>query len=127
MKIPPRWRWIGLSVLLVVILPVLGFGGWVWATLHFAYSDGFRTGYVQKISKKGWVCKSWEGELAMSPIPGSVPQIFQFSVRDGKVADAIESHSGHQVTLTFEQHKGVPTSCFGDTEYFVTGVKPTVP
>jgi hypothetical protein len=127
MKIHPRWRWIALSVLIVVILPVIVLGAWVWGTLHFAYSDGVRTGYVQKISKRGWFCKTWEGELAMSPVPGSAPQIFQFSVPDSKVAEAIERTSGHQVSLAYEQHRGVPSACFGETEYFVTGVKPTGP
>jgi len=34
-------------------------------TLQVVYSDGERVGYIQKISRKGWVCKTWEGELAM--------------------------------------------------------------
>ena len=125
MKIRPRW--IVLSILLVIILPVIVIAGWVWTTLHFSYSEGERTGVVQKISKKGWICKTWEGELAMTPVPGSAPQIFQFSVPDNKVAEAITSSSGHQVSLMYEQHKGVPSSCFGETEYFVKAVKPVSP
>ena len=70
MKLRPRW--IAISLVLLVVLPILVIAAWVWATLHFAYSQGERTGYVQKISKKGWVCKTcWEGELAMTPVPGS--------------------------------------------------------
>ena len=122
MKIRPRW--IILTVLLVILLPALLASAWVWVTLHFSYSQGERTGYVQKISKKGWVCKTWEGELAMTPVPGSAPQIFQFSVPDDKVAEMITSNAGRQLSLNYEQHKGIPSSCFAETEYFVTGVRP---
>ena len=122
MKIRPRW--IILTVLLVILLPALLGSAWVWVTLHFSYSQGERTGYVQKISKKGWVCKTWEGELAMTPVPGSAPQIFLFSVPDDKVAEMITSNAGRQLSLNYEQHKGVPSSCFAETEYFVTSVRP---
>ena len=125
MKIRPRW--IVLSVLFVLVLPVIVLAAWIWGTLHVAYSEGERTGYVQKISKKGWVCKTWEGELAMTPVPGSAPQIFLFSVPNGQVADQIMKSSGHQVSLMYEQHKGVPSGCFGETEYFVTSIKPVSP
>ena len=121
MKIRPRW--IVLTILLVIILPVIVIAGWVWTTLHFSYSEGERTGVVQKISKKGWICKTWEGELAMSPVPGSAPQIFQFTVPDDKVAETITNSSGFLVSLKYEQHKGVPSSCFAETEYFVTSAK----
>jgi hypothetical protein len=122
MKIRPRW--IAIAVLVLLVLPVLVIGSWVWLTLHFSYSSGERVGYVQKISKKGWICKTWEGELAMSPVPGSAPQMFLFSVPDDKVADLITRSSGRQVNLMYEEHKGVPSSCFGETTYFVTSVKP---
>ena len=125
MKIRPRW--IIFSILLLFVLPVLAIAAWVWMTLHFSYSSGERTGYVQKISKKGWVCKTWEGELSMTTVPGTAPQIFMFSVPDDKVAEAITRSSGHQVNLMYEQHKGVPSVCFGETEYFVTAVKPVGP
>jgi hypothetical protein len=103
------------------------FAAWVWITLHFSYSTGQRAGYVQKISKKGWLCKTWEGELAMSAVPGTAPQIFTFSVRDDAVAEKIENAAGQRVALSYEQHKGVPGSCFAETEYFVTAVRSTGP
>lgn len=117
-------RWILWVILLLVILPTLGFAAWVWSTLHIAYSTGERTGYVQKISKKGWVCKTWEGELAMVNLPGSTPQIFTFSVRDEAVARQLMDAAGQRVALMYDQHRGVPTQCFGETEYYVTAVKP---
>jgi hypothetical protein len=114
-------------LLLVVVLPVCLLAAWAWITLHFSYSTGQRAGYVQKISKKGWLCKTWEGELAMSTVPGTAPQIFTFSVRDDAVAEKIENAAGQRVALSYEQHKGVPGSCFAETEYFVTSVRPIGP
>jgi hypothetical protein len=112
---------------------VLVFGGalvfalYVWAALSFSYSDGQRAGYVQKFSRKGWICKTWEGELAMVNLPGTMPQIFNFTVRDGTVADRINKDMGKRVVLHYEQHVGLPTSCFGETQYFVTGVRDADP
>jgi len=81
-------------------------------------------GFAQKLSEKGWLCRTWEGELAMATVPGVAPELFQYSVRDDSVARAIQELDGRRVALTYEQHRGVPTSCFGETEYFVTGVRP---
>ena len=117
-----------LIVLLILILvPVVIISLWVWVTLGYTYALGERAGYVQKISKKGWLCKTWEGELAMANLPGTMPQIFSFTVRNDSIAHVIEQNAGKQVSLTYEQHRGVPTSCFGETEYFVIGVHKTGP
>jgi hypothetical protein len=113
------WRWaVGL-----VLLAALAFAAYTAATLTIAYSSGQRTGYVQKMSRKGWLCKTYEGELAMTTVPGTAPVIFDFSVRDSNVVRAIEETSGSRVVLDYDQHVGVPTNCFGETEYFVTGVR----
>lgn len=117
-------RWVLWVILLLVVVPALGFSAWVWSTLHITYSTGERTGYVQKISKKGWVCKTWEGELAMVNMPGTTPQIFTFSVRDEAVARQLMDAAGQRVALMYDQHRGVPTKCFGETEYYITGIKP---
>lgn len=120
------WRkyWKLWLILFGLILPLGLFSAYTWLTLHYAYSSGERAGYVQKISKKGWICKTWEGELSMASIPGTAPQIFQFSVRDDGTAHKIEQTAGQRVSLSYQQHKGVPGSCFGETEYFVTNVRP---
>jgi len=120
---PSKKNWKLRIFLFLVVLPAVLFAGYTWVTLHYAYSTGERSGYVQKISKKGWLCKTWEGELAMATVPGTAPQIFPFSVRDDAVAHRIEQAAGQRVALSYEQHKGVPSSCFGETEYFVTGVR----
>jgi hypothetical protein len=106
-----------------VVVVALGFVGYTAATLAIAYSSGQRTGYVQKLSHKGWFCKTYEGELAMTTVPGTAPQIFHFTVRDKQVARAIDDSSGSKVVLDYDQHVGVPTSCFGETEYYVTRVR----
>jgi hypothetical protein len=124
---PPRThhrRRLGLIVLLIVLLvSALLFGAWSWFTLNYSYSNGVRAGYIQKLSQKGWVCKTWEGELAMANLPGAMPQIFRFSVRNDSVARVLEKDMGKPVTLTYEEHRGVPTSCFAETGYYVTNVR----
>ena len=107
----------------VVLIAVLGIGGWTWFALTYDYSDGERAGYVQKLSRKGWICKTWEGELALVNLPGAMPEIFHFSVRDDDVAKRIQQSVGKRVALSYEQHIGIPTTCFGDTQYFVIDIK----
>jgi hypothetical protein len=109
---------LGLLVTAAVLL-----GLYTTAVLKWSYSAGERAGYMQKLSSKGFVCKTWEGELQLVAIPGSTPEKFLFSVRDDAVAQRINATMGKRVALTYEQHIGVPTSCFGETEYFVTDVK----
>ena len=122
-----HWRLWLILFLLLIVLPASFFAAWAWITLHYAYSKGERAGYVQKISQKGWLCKTWEGELAITAFPGTAPQIFAFSVRDNAVAEQIQRAAGQRVALTYEQHKGVPSSCFAETQYFITGVRPIGP
>jgi len=112
-------RWLIIMVVLAVVL----FAGYTWSALHWSYSNGDRAGYVQKFSHKGWMFKTWEGELAMVSMPGTNPEKFYFSVRDDSVANVINQTLGRRVALHYEQHVGVPVNWFGDTEYFVVGVR----
>lgn len=120
-----RWPWIMLATL--VLGPLVIFSLWAWIALSYSYSSGERAGFIQKFSEKGWICKTWEGELALVNLPGTVQDIFPFSVRDERVAreivDLMRTHDG-RIALTYDQHKAVPTSCFGETEYFVKAVQP---
>jgi hypothetical protein len=109
-------------ILLIVLIPVVVVALWVWVALGYTYASGERAGYVQKISKKGWLCKTWEGELAMANLPGTMPQIFSFTVRNDSIANVLEQTIGKQVSVTYEQLRGLPTSCFGETEYFISRV-----
>ncbi len=114
------------KVLLVSILVVFLAAGLVaaytWAALTWNYAEGDRVGYVQKLSKKGWLCKTWEGELAMVTMPGAIPEKFYFSIRSDAIAAQLNRSLGKRVTLKYRQHLGVPTSCFGETEYFISDV-----
>ena len=101
-------------------------GLWLLAASSYSYSKGDRAGLLQKFSAKGWVCKTWEGELQLASPPGVPPERFQFTVRDEAVAAQVQAQVGQRVALAYEQHKGLP-SCFGETEYFVTGVRKLEP
>lgn len=102
---------------LVVVL-LLGLGAYTWLVLNWSYSSGERAGLLQKFSRKGWVCKTWEGELMLTAMPGAIPEKFEFTVRDDKLAAELSANAGKKIVLSYSQHKGLPTSCFGDTEYF---------
>lgn len=108
-----------------IALIALLFTAYVWLALSWSYAEGERAGFMQKLSKKGWLCKTWEGELSLVALPGAAPEKFLFTVRDDKVAEQVNALAGQRVVLYYEQHKGLPTSCFGDTEYFVKSVKTT--
>ena len=103
----------GLAVLLVLVA-----AGWTWLTLSWAYSEGERAGVLQKFSKKGWICKTYEGEVAQYVVGGVAPQIWYFSVRDEVVAEQLFKVVGQNVQLRYTEHRGIPISCFGDTPYF---------
>ena len=111
----------------LILLGVIGvvvavFAIYTWFTLSWSYSEGERAGFLQKFSKKGWVCKTWEGEILLTSMPGAIPERFEFSVRDDAVAKQLMAATGKRVLLTYGQHKGVPSSCFGESEYFVEKV-----
>lgn len=106
----------------ILILPVALLSLYTWGTLTWVYSDGERVGYVQKLSHKGWLCKTWEGELVLVTVPGTQAEKFYFTVRDPAVISKINALSGERVRLQYEEHKGVPSSCFGETSHYVNDV-----
>lgn len=107
-----------LAVVLVLVL-----AGYTWVVLNWSYSSGERAGLLQKFSRKGWVCKTWEGELMLTAMPGAIPEKFEFTVRDDKLAAELSASAGKKIVLSYSQHKGLPSSCFGDTEYFAQQVQ----
>src|SRR6185369_9886227 len=111
-----------IAVLLILALVVLS-AAYVMVVLNWSYSKGERIGYVQKFSEKGWLCKTWEGELQMLPVPGALPEKFLFSVRDKAVINSINSSLGKKTSISYEQHKGIPTKCFGESEYFAVDAR----
>lgn len=114
-------RWLLWLAGFIIVLGGLA-AGYTWLVLNWSYSAGERAGYVQKFSQKGWLCKTWEGELAIVAIPGSLPEIFQFTVRDDQVAANINALMGKRVALSYEQHIGIPSTCFGETGYYVSRI-----
>ena len=119
MAVNKWWRYFVGLVLGVLILLVL----YTVLVLNWSYSSGERAGFLQKLSHKGFVCKTWEGELQLVAMPGSMPEKFLFTVRDDAVAERLNNAMGKRVALTYAQHVGIPSSCFGETSYFVSDVK----
>ena len=96
--------------------------GYFWVALNWNYSTGERAGWIQKFSKKGWFCKTWEGEMAMVSMPGAIPEKFYFTVWDDVVAGEVNKVMGKRVSLHYQEKVGLPTSCFGETRHYVTRV-----
>lgn len=108
-------------IALVVIAALAA--AYFYAALSWSYSTGERAGWVQKVSNKGWLCKTWEGEIVMVSMPGAIPEKFAFTVREDFMADKINALAGQRVVLRYQQHRYIPFSCFGETEYFVEAVR----
>ncbi len=108
----------------LLLLPVIAFGLYTFVALNWSYSDGERAGVLQKFSRKGWICKTWEGELAMTTVPGVAPELWAFTVREDEVARHVNASLGKRVSLHYREHLGVPTTCFGQTPYHVDAVRP---
>ena len=120
---PERKRKIRRIVIGVILTPIVLFGLYTWFVLSWSYSEGERSGVLQKISRKGWLCKTYEGELAMTTVPGVAPVLWQFSVRSDKIFLELEQGLGRSVVLHYSEHRGLPFArCFGETSYFVEGV-----
>jgi hypothetical protein len=116
-------RGIGKVRVLVALLVVVALAaGYFWAAMRWSYSSGERAGWVQKFSRKGWICKTWEGEMAMVSMPGSTSEKFLFTVWHDDAVEQINKNMGRRVTLHYEEHVGLPTSCFGETRHYVTAV-----
>lgn len=119
----PWWRRWKLWLLVLLGSPVLLFVIYTVGVLNWAYSEGSRAGYLQKFSKKGWICKTWEGELALTTVPGVAPTLWAFTVRREAAARQLNLAIGRRVLLFYREHRGIPSRCFGDTNYFVDSLK----
>jgi len=118
----PRRGWLK-WLIGAALLPLLVLAAYLAFVLNWSYSDGERAGYLQKFSRKGWLCKTWEGELAMTTVPGVAPVLWNFTVRDEAVADRLNALLGRRIVLHYEEHRGIPTTCYGETSHFVTRVQ----
>ena len=108
--------------LVLVVVCFIG-AGYLLIAFNYSYSDGSRAGYIQKFSHKGWVCKTYEGELAMTTVPGVAPVLWSFSVSDTKVASQLSQIVGKRLVLHYKEYRYLPTTCFGETAYFVDRVE----
>jgi len=117
---PPR-RWLTRLVIWTLVLAIVLGGAWTWFSLSWPYSEGERAGVLQKFSRKGWLCKTFEGELALYIVGGVAPQIWHFSTRDPKLAEELSKNVGRDLRLQYTEHRGVPTNCFAETPYFAQG------
>lgn len=118
----PTKRRASTIVLSLLAVAIAVFAAYTWASLHISYAEGERAGLLQKFSRKGWICKTWEGEILLTSMPGAIPEKFNFTVRDEALAKQFMAAMGQRVKLGYEQHKGVPSECFGETEYFASSV-----
>jgi len=110
-------------VAIALLSPLLALLFYTVVVYNWAYSEGDRSGILRKFSRKGWLCKTWEGELAMTTVPGVMPEAWNFTVRDDSVAHAVNAALGKQVVLHYSEHRGLWSRCFGETPYFVNAVR----
>ncbi|MGQ0811096.1 MAG: hypothetical protein ACT4OO_07710 [Nitrospiraceae bacterium] len=116
----PTW-WLAKTKVLLLLI-ILGAAAYLTVVFNWSYSDGERAGYLQKFSHKGWVCKTYEGELAMTTVPGVAPILWTFSVWDAAVAQKLTGQMGKKVVLHYQEFRYIPTDCFGETDYYVDRV-----
>jgi len=118
-------HWLKRFLLFLIVTPIVLTALYLAVALNWSYSEGERAGYLQKLSRKGWICKTYEGELAMSSVPGLAPTMWNFSVRDEAVAKKINAQLGKKIVLHYREYRNLPTDCFGETDYFVDAVVST--
>ena len=117
--------WLKRFLFFLIVAPIVLAALYLAFALNWSYSDGERAGYLQKFSHKGWICQTYEGELAMSSVPGLAPIMWNFSVRDEAVAKKINAQLGKKIVLHYREYRNLPTDCFGETDYFVDAVVST--
>ncbi len=114
-------RWLSRLLLGAVLLANVVSGLWTWFSLSWSYSEGERAGVLQKFSRKGWICKTYEGELALYIVGGVAPEIWHFSTRDEELARQLSANVGRSIRLHYSEHRGIPTNCFAETPYHADG------
>ncbi len=109
----------------LLIFIIIGIGVFYWK-YYYTYSDGYRSGMLQKLSHKGNLMKTYEGELVLSSVASTnnvalASEKFFFSVAIDSVAKRMMDYEGKRVKLHYEQKKGT-LPWRGDSEYIVDGV-----
>jgi len=117
----------GRKIIIIITLVIVVILSLFFLIANYTYSEGNRAGVVVKFSKKGYLLKTYEGELnmgGMGNLPNTAQQnmLWQFSVREQSVADTLMNLEGRKVSLHYKEIiKNMPWQ--GETEYFVDGVK----
>ncbi|MBX9783170.1 MAG: hypothetical protein K2X48_07745 [Chitinophagaceae bacterium] len=114
-----------LGIFTVVL--VLALSGFIYYKYYFTFSEGYRSGLLQKFSHKGNLFKTYEGEIILSSIRSNnnvalASEKFLFSVADKNVAAQMELQQGRMVTVHYHEKKGT-LPWRGDSEYIVDSVK----
>jgi hypothetical protein len=109
-------------LLIFFVAPIVLGALYIYFALNYSYAEGERAGYLQKFSEKGWICKTYEGEIAMTTVPGVAPVIWTFTVWDDTTAAQFHGLMGKKVVVHYREHRNIPTTCFGETGYFVDSV-----
>jgi len=91
------------------------------AVYYLTYSEGYRSGQLVKVSYKGLIFKTWEGQLSQGVSEG---QVFRFSIEDNeeRVIKLLQDYQGSNVRLKFKERYST-FSWWGDTKYFVVDVQ----
>lgn len=115
-------RAISIGIICIILLVV----GKSFFPTFGEYSEGDRTGDVSKFTQKGWMFKTWEGELVLGGLKTdsegkAITNLFEFSVADQSVIDTLNANPGANVTLHYTEYFNV-NIYEGSTDYLVTGV-----
>ncbi len=123
-KRPSRFRRFSRNFIIIFVLLLAGIIYWKY---FFTYSEGNRTGLLQKFSYKGTIFKTYEGELILSSIRSQAnvalaSEKFFFSVMDEETAKKLENLQGHFITVHYKMKNGT-LPWRGDSRYLVDSVK----
>lgn len=105
-----------------ILAIVLATSAYIAALYYATFSDGIRTGELIKFSHKGYIFKTWEGELSQG-LSGS--QKFAFSVMDNEpeLIEQMKLNQGKFVKIEYIERYGT-FSWWGETNYYITKVTP---
>ncbi|MEQ1552701.1 MAG: hypothetical protein ABL929_00915 [Ferruginibacter sp.] len=115
----------GKYIFMALVLGLILGGAIFWWKYYYTYSDGSRSGMLQKLSHKGNLMKTYEGELVLSSVSSSsgvalASEKFFFSIANDSIAKMMMNMEGKKVRLHYEQKKGA-LPWRGDSEYIVDG------
>ena len=110
------------SIILIIVL-----GAFIYWKYIYDYSEGYRAGLLQKVSYRGNIFKTYEGEMILSSVQSNTnvalaSEKFLFSVKDKNTAIRLEQLQGKYVVVHYHEKNGKLPWC-GDTKYMVDSVR----